>query len=270
MTQETTRQPVPNREPEVVARRALSFGANARLYTEHRPDYPTAAITWALAPVAGRGRLRVLDLGAGTGQLTGGLLAAGVDAVAVEPDEAMLAELRKQLPEIEAFEGRAERIPLPDHSVDAVLAAASFHWFDRSTSMPEIARVLRPGGVFAALWNYDDDRVGWVSGYCDHIGPDSRITLADQWFDAAAYGPFEEPVEARFRHVHRRTAESLTQTAGTMSMALIVSAEERRAKLAEIYEYLRSQPETATGEFDHPLVTLVLRTRLTSAPGQLT
>ncbi|UPZ33451.1 class I SAM-dependent methyltransferase [Streptomyces sp. LRE541] len=138
-----------------------SFGAAAVAYAEHRPDYARAAVRWALAPAAGP---RVLDLGAGTGKLTATLLALSADTVAVEPDPAMLAELRRSLPEVRALPGSAEAIPLPDGSVDAVLAGNALHWFDMAVAGPEIARVLVPGGILAGLWNVMNDEVGGSGG----------------------------------------------------------------------------------------------------------
>jgi predicted RNA methylase len=93
---------------------ASSFGAAAVAYAEHRPDYAPAAVRWALKPGPGP---RVLDLGAGTGKLTGTLVALGADVIAVEPDPAMLTELRRVLPAVRALPGSAEAIPLPDASV---------------------------------------------------------------------------------------------------------------------------------------------------------
>ena len=156
------------------ARRAGSFGAAAQSYATHRPDYPAAAIGWALEPAvrlaASRGRpARILDLGAGTGKLTAQIAALTLagnppEVTAVEPDPHMLAELRGRLPGVRAAAGRAEQIPLPAGAVDAVLAGQAAHWFDLDRALPEIARVLGPGGVFAGLWNADDDRVDWVAG----------------------------------------------------------------------------------------------------------
>ena len=103
---------------------------------------------WALERAPGR---RVLDLGAGTGKLTGTLLTLGAEVVAVEPDPAMLGELRGALPAVRALSGSAETLPLPDESIDAVLAGNALHWFDMDVAGPEIARVLRPGGVLAGL-----------------------------------------------------------------------------------------------------------------------
>src|ERR1041384_2839777 len=92
-------------------RYSSSFGTAAAAYAEHRPDYAQAAVRWALEPAPGP---RVLDLGAGTGKLTATLIAAGVEVVAVEPDPAMLAELRHALPGVGALLGSAESIPLAE------------------------------------------------------------------------------------------------------------------------------------------------------------
>ena len=128
----------------------LSFGAAATAYAEHRPDYAQAAVRWALERAPGP---RVLDLGAGTGKLTATLVSLGAEVIAVEPDPAMLTELRRALPAVRALPGSAEAIPLPDASVDAVLAGNAMHWFDMDVAGPEIARVLVPGGILAGLWN---------------------------------------------------------------------------------------------------------------------
>ena len=138
-----------------------SFGAAAAAYAEHRPDYAPAAVRWALELAPGP---RVLDLGAGTGKLTATLVALGAEVIAVEPDPAMLTELRRALPAVRALPGSAEAIPLPDASVDAVLAGNALHWFDMAVAGPEIARVLVPGGILAGLWNVMDNRVDWVAG----------------------------------------------------------------------------------------------------------
>ena len=73
---------------------ASSFGVAATAYAEHRPDYAQAAVGWALEPAPGP---RVPDLGAGTGKLTATLVALGAEVSAVEPDPAMLTELRRAL-----------------------------------------------------------------------------------------------------------------------------------------------------------------------------
>jgi ubiquinone/menaquinone biosynthesis C-methylase UbiE len=132
-------------------RHGASFGAVAAAYAEHRPGYAETAVRWALEPVWSRRPLRVIDVGAETGKLTATLVRLGADVTAVEPDQGMLAELRRELPSVRSVSGSAEEIPVPDGSADAVLAGQAMHWFDMDRAMPEIARVLTPGGVLAGL-----------------------------------------------------------------------------------------------------------------------
>jgi SAM-dependent methyltransferase len=248
---------VADQDPAVWARRSSSFGAAARAYAEHRPDYAAEAVAWCLAG-AERPVVDVLDLGAGTGVLTTGLVASGLSVTAVEPDPEMIAELRRRLPEVRAAAGRAEAVPLPDDSVDAVLVGTAFHWFDTERALPEIARVLRPGGVLGLLYNLIDDSVPWVAEL-DEVSR-SSVSIppgeADEVPSYAGFGPVEQ---ARFAHRHRRTAESMTATIGTHSHTLVVSAEERADLLSRVRAFLDSQPETSAGTFDHPLVTLAGR-----------
>ncbi|WP_030272244.1 class I SAM-dependent methyltransferase [Streptomyces sp. NRRL B-24484] len=248
---------------------ASSFGAAATAYAEHRPDYAQAAVRWTLDPVPGP---RVLDLGAGTGKLTAGLLALGAEVVAVEPDPAMLAELRRSLPDVRALQGNAEAIPLPDASVDAVLAGNAMHWFDMAVAGPEIARVLAPGGVLAGLWNLLDDRVGWVAGLARTAGSAAvgpRDTPAAWRAETAAMhlpkaggdARFGSPEQAEFPHGQRRTADSLVASLATRAGLLVMPEPERAALLGRIRAFLAGGPETADGEFVLPMLTAVLRTR---------
>ncbi|MQY27134.1 class I SAM-dependent methyltransferase [Nocardia aurantia] len=245
-------------QAELLARRAGSFGAAAAAYAEHRPDYPADAIRWALRPLGGIGHPEVLDLGAGTGKLTEGLLALEARVVAVEPDEGMRAEFARRFRETPIFPGTAESVPLPDNSVHAVVAGQAFHWFDPVRAFPEIARVLRPGGVFAAFWNTPDDSVTWVR----ELGRISRsnVSLPAMTPDTLPAHPlFERFERTEFPHVQRRTVESLVATIGTHSHTLVIDAGERTELLARITEFLRLRPETAAGDFDVPLRTRVIR-----------
>jgi ubiquinone/menaquinone biosynthesis C-methylase UbiE len=132
------------------------FSAAAEVYERARPGYPDEAVAWVaerLGICAGRD---VLDLAAGTGKLTRQLVPFGARIVAVEPIDAMRAELERAVPGVEALTGTAEAIPLPDASVDAVTCAQAFHWFRPDEAVREIRRVLRPGGGLALLWNGRD------------------------------------------------------------------------------------------------------------------
>ncbi|MBM9505644.1 class I SAM-dependent methyltransferase [Actinacidiphila acididurans] len=257
--------PRPADDRETFARRASSFGGVAAAYDEHRPDYPEAGLRWALEPaLAAPGRvpdapLHVLDLGAGTGKLSAGLLALGHRVTAVEPDPQMRAALTAGLPAVTALAGGAEEIPLPDGSVDAVVVGQAFHWFDQSRALPEIARVLRPGGSLAALWNTDDDRVEWIAGLGKVAA--SRVSFID-WSPQRGIQqhPAYTTVErADFPHLQPRTVESLIATVATHSHVLILDPADRADLLGQVRDYLLSRPETARGTFDLRLVTRVQR-----------
>ena len=242
------------------ARRAASFGSRAAEYAEHRPDYPREAIEWGLSGADGTPR-RVLDLGAGTGKLTLGLAALGLDVTAVEPDPEMRAELERLVPTARSSAGRAERIPLLDAEVDAVFAGQAFHWFDVPAAMTEIGRVLRPGGVLVPMWNYEDESVPWVAEFAK-LG---RTGVSRGWIDGSqepATHPAFESFESRpFRHVQRRTAESLVETTATHSCMIVADPAKRAADLAKIRRFLAANPHTASGEFDLPLLTWTFRAR---------
>jgi len=256
-------------EPDERLRLGSSFGAAAVAYVEHRPDHASAAVCWALELAPGAA---MLDLGAGTGKLTATLAALGVEVIAVEPDPAMLAELRRALPSVRALRGSAEAVPLSNASVDAVLAGNAMNWFDMDVAGPEIARVLVPDGILAGLWNVFDNRVDWVSEVervsgSAAIGPRDKLsTWRAQTADAHRPIPgmaaqFGSPEQAEFPHGQRRTAGSLVATLATKAGMLVMPEREQAATLGQIRAFLVSRPETARGEFTLPMLTGVLRVR---------
>ncbi len=170
---------------------------------------------------------------------------------------------------MKALPGSAEEIPLADASADAVLAGQALHWFDLDRAIPEIARVLTPGGVLAALWNVDDDRIGWVATLAQISKGETNVTLL-RWRDrarqarqerlaAAGSGLFETPEVAEFENGQRRTVDSLLATIATHSNFLVMTEPDRTRLLAQVRDFLRARPETAAGEFVFPMVTVVLR-----------
>lgn len=112
----------------------------------------------------------MVDLAAGTGRMTRELLALGASVTAVEPVEGMRALIRGA----EALEGTAESIPLPDAGRDALFVGEAFHWFDAPRALPEIARVLRPRGGLAIMWNsgeWEFDNPPWRPEIVELIAP---------------------------------------------------------------------------------------------------
>jgi SAM-dependent methyltransferase len=129
--------------------RATAFESVVDDYDAGRPTYP-ASLYAALPPLAGR---RVLELGAGTGLATTGLLDAGADVVATDRGPRMLARLHEVHPSAEVAVARAEALPFADGSFDGVCGAQMWHWVDVDAAAREVARVLRPGGWLAVWWN---------------------------------------------------------------------------------------------------------------------
>src|SRR5436305_9983779 len=135
-----------------------AFGSQAEEYERHRPGWPAEAVRRALGRLGLDAESEVIDLAAGTGKLTRELVPLVRRVIAVEPLADMRRALATAVPVAETLDGTAESIPLPDESVDGVFAAEAFHWFATGEAVAEIARVVRPGGGLALLWNSHD----WV------------------------------------------------------------------------------------------------------------
>jgi ubiquinone/menaquinone biosynthesis C-methylase UbiE len=224
------------------------------------PARAAKVAAWGLAGLTRTPR-RVLDLAAGTGKVSEGLLALGLEVTAVEPDAQMLQELTRALPEVTPLSGTAEEIPLPDESMDAVFAGQAFHWFDLDRAYPEIARVLKPGGVVVSLWNQDDESVPWLADFNARIKSSKSRRWLNDYETLPEHEAFEPFERERFGHKQPRTAETLVETIATHSHLLVASPKERAAILREARKFLDSTPETASGEFELPLVTTAFRAR---------
>lgn len=138
---------------------ATSFGSMADSYDRVRPGPAPAALDW-LVPA---GCEVAVDLAAGTGLFTRALLGRTARVVAVEPDARMREVLARRSPGLDVREGRGEAMPLPDASADAVFVSTAWHWLDQSRAVPEIARVLRPGGRLGVIWTSRDRTEDWVA-----------------------------------------------------------------------------------------------------------
>jgi SAM-dependent methyltransferase len=222
-------------------RRAASFGSVAAGYAAHRPDYPADAVAFL---VGDRPR-RVLDLGAGTGLLTGVLLRAGHEVVAVDPAEPMLAELRARYPQVPTHVGGAEAVPLPDGSVDAVVAGQAAHWFDPEPAAGQLRRVLRPGGVVGLVWNTRDEEVPWVAALGRALAAEARGHEADQGVVEA----FTRALDARVEHhrsgvVQRLSPEQVVAGIATRSYVAMMDADRREQFLGEVRALLDTHPDT--------------------------
>ncbi len=226
-----------------LAAMASSFGPTAEAYERYRPEYPQAAVAQAVPD----GARAVLDLGAGTGKLTAALQGPGRRVVAVEPDPRMLARLAALLPEVEALPGTAEDIPLPDASVDAVTVGQAWHWFDVDRALPEIARVLRPGGSLALLWNADDRDDPLTDGvervlerHVRPLGGSTGRGRTDPPPPFAADADVEEPMETRVPWTWRVSRAHLHAVQDTKSYMILAESSVREAVHADLDALLDS------------------------------
>ncbi|HZM75420.1 MAG TPA: class I SAM-dependent methyltransferase [Candidatus Limnocylindrales bacterium] len=227
----------------------LSFGNIAEHYDRARPTYPVEAVMWAV----GNDAKRVLDLGSGTGKLTRVALGLGLDVIAVEPDPGMRAQFDAATPGHTALAGSAEEIPLPDGGVDAVIVGQAYHWFTPERALPEIARVLKPGGVFAPMWNMRSTEESWIKRFDEIVdGQNQRSSDSDD----ADFGPLFTPVEERtFHHSIIYTAQRLRDHAASRSPYLVASPEKQAEILAQVDELTAGFAD----EFELPYNTLVQR-----------
>lgn len=236
--------------------RSLSFGAEAAAYERGRPSYPPDAIDWLLP----RGARDVLDLGAGTGKLTTRLVERGLRVVAVDPIPEMLDVLAGALPDTPALLGTAEEIPLPDNSVDAVLVAQAWHWFDPERAVKEVARVLRPGGRLGLVWNTRDERLGWVKDLGRAIGHEhdpfsSEVALPE---------PFADVERHQVEWTSYLTPQALIDLVASRSYCITSPAEVRTRTLDRVRDLLKTHPALANSTgLALPYVTVCIRATLT-------
>jgi SAM-dependent methyltransferase len=255
---------------------ARSFASAASEYARGRPGYPAPAVD-RLSDELGLDReATVLDLAAGTGKLTRDLAERFARVIAVEPLDEMRAELERALPTVEALAGSAEAIPLEPGSVDGVLVAQAFHWFDGPRALGEIARVLGRDGGLGLLWNLSPWEAnaepaiapGWFEEL-DGVLERSRADLSVQrrhasglWVKAferdrrwAALGG------ARFSHEQRLSRPDFVAAFASRSYVAAMAPADRSELLAEI-DAMVDRPDAPVegGEVVIPLQTLAFWT----------
>lgn len=263
-------------------KRSSSFGLAAEVYDKTRPDYPVETVRWIL----GDQPRSVLDLGAGTGILTRKLIACGHHTTAVEPDDAMRARLADTTPAAAVLAGTAESIPVPAASADAVLVGHAYHWFEPGQAHAEIARVLRPGGVFATLWNLRDEEVPWSAELSGILGDEDSgvdrdtaaavmlhgalaalrgsddVSLAEwRWLRSPSFGSDFGAIERNFfPNFATHTVDTLIDLVKSRSYYLTAELERQVALENQIRQLVTTHPDLTGREvFELPYVTVVFR-----------
>ncbi|ANH37997.1 Ubiquinone/menaquinone biosynthesis C-methyltransferase UbiE [Nocardioides dokdonensis FR1436] len=210
---------------------ARSFGQVAAAYDRGRPSYPRDVAAWMCGGPE-RGGLTVLEVGAGTGKLTEQLVALGHVVHATDPDEQMVAVLRERLPQVRTSVAGAEELPAADRGYDVVVSAQSFHWFDHDRALPELARVLKPGGHLALVWHQRDVRIPWVRKLSRILGPEHPLEeLTRPLADSDLFADAEEQA---FKHWQVLDRETILDYVASLSTVAVLGEAERESVLADV------------------------------------
>jgi SAM-dependent methyltransferase len=251
--------------------KATSFGSVADTYDRVRPAPAAAAMDW-LVPA---GCEVAVDLAAGTGLFTRALLGHAARVIAVEPDARMRDVLAQRSPEVDVRDGRGEAMPLPDGSADAVFVSTAWHWLDLPRAVPEIARVLRPGGRLGVIWTSRDRHEDWVAELDLLRQPAARgqdVVLGEPTTAAGvqaqldrrhavllpAGSPFGPGESASFRYSRTTPVPDALEWLSTNSSIITASAADREAGLARCEEALLSRATTGPGDTG-PVIEMPIR-----------
>ncbi len=218
----------------------VGFETASDLYERARPSYPAEAVAHLEATTGITTGSRVLDLAAGTGKLTRLLRADGADCLAVEPSASMRDVFLNVVPGVALSGGTAEMIPLATETMDAVVVAQAFHWFDPPRALPEIVRVLRPRGWLALIWNERDESDPAMSELVrisrwDRCQPYPMGTDFGKTIDESRlFGPVER---TKFTFVQRVDLASFVDQVASRSYVRLLPEWEREALLAKVAEF---------------------------------
>ena len=228
-----------------------SFGEVADEYNRLRSGPSAEALDWLIPEDA----TDVLEIGAGTGILTRLLADRVAHLTAVEPDERMRAVLDAGDARVEVLAGRAEELPAATSSVDLVIAQSAWHWVDEERAVPEVARVLRPGGRLSLVWTGPDRSVDWMRSLWaggiifspeDQSEEDERRKRRHLVnVDLGGQSPFLESETVLFRWTRPMSKVDLVALSTTYSVVITMDQETRQAHLAGMTRFLDSSPALA-------------------------
>lgn len=245
---------------------AVGFEAGADAYERGRPSYPQRSVRFLVETLRLGPGATVIDVGAGTGKMTRLLEPSGARIVAVEPVPAMRDRLARAAPTIEVIDGVAEATTLSSAAADAVIVAQAFHWFDGAAALIEFARLLRPSGRLAIVFNRLDDRADLVVGLrslFERYRGGTPTHRFDEWraaFDGNdAFGPLRL---RSFRYVHRQTAEEVVDRITSISFVAALGREEREGVAARVRALLTAGEPSRGRDIEMPYRTDVFWTQL--------
>ncbi|HEY0200712.1 MAG TPA: class I SAM-dependent methyltransferase [Burkholderiaceae bacterium] len=241
------------------------FMKEAQTYARGRPDYPAGLAGWLQATLGLAPGRTVVDVGAGTGKFTALLARTGASVVAVEPVDAMRAQLAQRLPQVQTLAGSAQALPMADESADAIVCAQAFHWFASADALQEFHRVLRPGTRLGLVWNVRDESVDWVARLTHIVTPyegDAPRFHKGDWrqpFDSASNRWFGPLTQTRWSHAHTGTPQEVIvdRFMSVSFIAALPPADSAQVR-AQIEHLIATHPDLrGRTEVSFPYTTLV-------------
>jgi SAM-dependent methyltransferase len=210
------------------------FSSGSDVYERARPGYSEESVAYLTGSLGIGPASRVLDVASGTGKLTRSLAATGATCVAAEPSASMRASFARAVPGPAQVGADAERLPFVDASFDAVTVAQAFHWFATTEAVSEFARVLRPGGGLALIWNERDEsdpvvaELTRLSKWDVHqpypVGRDFGVVVDES-------GRFGPVTRTRFRFTQPLDRTAFVEQVASRSYIVVLPEDRRRAIL---------------------------------------
>jgi SAM-dependent methyltransferase len=225
---------------------------DARDYDDLRPSYAPEAVSWVAERAGLDPGTTVIDLAAGTGQLSRRFAAIGCRVIAVEPAANMRSVLRANVPDVMALAGTAERIPVEEGAAHAVAVGNAFHHFDADRASAEIRRVLRRGGALALFWARSGDEDPSMISVTREIdllvervrGTNAFIDAYMTWFEPQEAEGFTAFERRSFPTTHEIASSRVADLYATSSDIASLPSDVRQDLLARIAELAAGLPET--------------------------
>ncbi len=227
---------------------AKGFQVAGDAYERGRPEYPQEAIDHLAKVLRLQPNAHVADLGAGTGKFTKFLLPLDLKLIAIEPVEGMIKKFRALHPSVEILQGSAEKIPLAEESLDAVVVAQAFHWFNGPAALQEIHRVLKKNGHLGLIWNARDESLDWVAKLTEIIDPHEGGAPRYKsmlWQEAFRKSTLFEKLElSHYQYVQSGPPAMITDRVASISFISALPEKEREGVLQQVRNLLATHPAT--------------------------
>lgn len=226
---------------------ALGFDRGVDSYENGRPEYPADAVEFLLQKLKIQAGSVLLDLGAGTGKFTRLCRHSGARILAVEPVFGMRKKFESLSPDIPILPGTAEEIPIESQSVDAVIVAQAFHWFDGLRALPEIHRVLKLNGQLGMIWNARDEAWPFHRALSEILKPYEEGTpryRSMQWQKSFYETSFFTSLEkAEFSYQQIASLDQVIDRVQSISFISALPSLEREAVLRKVRDLVLSTQE---------------------------